>query len=869
MPSRPWGRCTEALVIALHIQIALVKAYSHSSQAIRSRSQLSTLTRTTGRPHAAVYGDNETAYPDNSTQTVEFLRFVTAYRVGLESIVDVTPFSALLSAASGKSGELGFYAFVDTWVNNDTGSEVLYLSNESGTCSGMNVSDGNGWSLSAELIFWPEKPDEVDTKPKASVTLGSGFFGGNFKIGSITIHEGALTNNRGTPVVHLDEKAHFEDTQAAKVFKCPLGAGQISRAAFIGYIAQQAGELHTLPEESKAEALQALEDEYTEYIAEAYFSHVNVLNVYEDNASVEVQYDTEKVQPGIGMGVYFGGSVITDDELEPGFWVNASYPFKPVGEVTAMYNGTLMLKMNTKCLPNSAVNGLPPLSIPNNPSVLGEARTLVKSAMAVGKARDMPLGLPALLQPHADGVPGQVVSESAIWGKARLDIPVKVGELILDRDGSDHDEGDDEDEGRDVVALQLASGVLQNVTDSEKVCVVQQQHHGHIFNRKFKMPGRYASTDSVVMQLAVTGHGWAETTEQCGEYCHAVYQITIDGVSAANVTQFRDDCIDNPIDGNVQHGTWDQSRNGWCPGSVEPGLFVDVTKFIKAGKRSHNISLDVVVWSNHTHRYMPYVDYGGFAFGDQASLIVGMTMFVYDEKAVHAIRKQNQSFTPAEKALRNGCNNPKLLRPPEEVGPTEYQVLLQTEQTHTSALRGHVQAKEDGASRRVENFSLTRRSARKSRRYLSHVFLRAQDDAADPSNHQKKLRVLEGNHTDSNGRFDFLDTAPWYLYNMSADGRPGAEAGTKTVKIFKQSLMQGATRTVYRTLQRSELPTTWSQAALRIRLQKPKHLEIDHWDRVASFGMTLGGSGTSKMQLHPAHDHGAHDRAQWRVDTTE
>lgn len=124
--------------------------------------------------------------------------------------------------------------------------------------------------------------------------------------------------------------------------------------------------------------------------------------------------------------------------------------------------------------------------------------------------------------------------------------------------------------------VSLASAV--NTT----VCVVTQRRQGLLFQRQFELPA-LEPDDRVLLQLAVTGHGWAATTSGCGEFCHAVYRIFLNNVSVANVTQWRDDCHDNPIDGSMQKGTWFSSRNGWCPGSVEPGVFFDATQWMHAG----------------------------------------------------------------------------------------------------------------------------------------------------------------------------------------------------------------------------------------------------------------------------------------------
>jgi hypothetical protein len=316
------------------------------------------------------------------------------------------------------------------------------------------------------------------------------------------------------------------------------------------------------------------------------------------------------------------------------------------------------------------------------------------------------------------------------------------------------------------------------------VCVVQQKRNGNVFNRDFKLPSLTAG-DRVVAQLVVTGHGWAATTEQCGEYCHAAYALTLNGVSAANVSQFREDCKANPIGEGKQYGTWEFSRNGWCPGSVMPGLYMDLTEWVTSGQ--NHLSFDVSVWSDVMERYEPYTDMAGFAFGDRASLSVGLTLFVYGGEAVEAVRQQPKALSAAEAALRSGLSS-----------------------------------EPEGGSLTIP------------RRGLDAGLLQQQTTAA------KVMLWHPEKHAKSSQTFDFEAGAPWYSYNASRQGSPGG-GGTIVVNIFNHRLVQINTRTVQATIPRHAIPDDWSQAALHFRLSRPDGLEYDHWDRQGSFGMLLGG----------------------------
>ena len=308
------------------------------------------------------------------------------------------------------------------------------------------------------------------------------------------------------------------------------------------------------------------------------------------------------------------------------------------------------------------------------------------------------------------------------------------------------------------------------------------------------------------MQMAITGHGWAETTDQCGEYCHAVYVVAINGRSAANVTQFRDDCKVNPINGSLQHGTWEHGRNGWCPGSVEPGLYVDLTQWLKEGP--NRISLNLLVWSNATGSYLPYTDYGGFAMDDQVSLTMGLSLFMYDPAASAAIREQTRAFTAAEMALRNGRSDPGALRPAWD-------------RPRGSLVQFGQRSREDESDT-------------------------AQGDSGTHGSGASFLQVGRSVRHPQGSPFDFEARVPWYLYNESSEG---LSRSAVRVPLFSSALVQLETRTVRAEAKLRGLPKVWSRAALHLRLTRPPGLEFDHWDRQASVGIVLGGS--TAVQLHP------------------
>merc|ERR1719265_1898604 len=105
----------------------------------------------------------------------------------------------MLRDVANDDGELTLYTFIDTWVGNDTASDILYLSNVTGQCHLGKHSDGNGWRVDAQLVFWPpdtvSEKSNVDTRPHNVITLSSGNYGGIYDIGHITVHEGKAMIN--------------------------------------------------------------------------------------------------------------------------------------------------------------------------------------------------------------------------------------------------------------------------------------------------------------------------------------------------------------------------------------------------------------------------------------------------------------------------------------------------------------------------------------------------------------------------------------------------------------------------------------------------------------------------------------------------
>lgn len=183
----------------------------------------------------------------------------------------------------------------------------------------------------------------------------------------------------------------------------------------------------------------------------------------------------------------------------------------------------------------------------------------------------------------------------------------------------------------------------------QKVCLVTRQVAGRLLQREFQAP-RLAPGERAIMHLSMTGHGWSDSTQQCGEFCEMLYHLSFDDTRVGNVNMWRADCQENP--NSPQSGTWKYPRNGWCPGSVSSGVFLDVTDALPHDAGKHRVAIDVTVRDTETGEFKPYSNYGAEAGGDRATLLAALSLFVYDKASVNAILGQSQGYTPAEDAMR-------------------------------------------------------------------------------------------------------------------------------------------------------------------------------------------------------------------------
>eukprot|EP00927_Polykrikos_kofoidii_P055117 TRINITY_DN49428_c0_g1_i1.p1 TRINITY_DN49428_c0_g1~~TRINITY_DN49428_c0_g1_i1.p1 ORF type:complete len:908 (+),score=95.67 TRINITY_DN49428_c0_g1_i1:132-2855(+) len=829
--------------------------------------------------NSAIYGEWEDRYPDPADQSAELLRFVTAYKAGLDTFVDMTPYSPLLRSAADTNRSLTFYNFIDTWVANQTATPYIYMNNDTKQCTRLKASDGNGWSVSVKLIFWPREStrdmsrandNPAETRPRESITLASGTIGSEYPVGVVSLLEGNFSGD----TVTLKEGTDFNEVQEARLYECN-STDQIQHASFLGYMAKRAEDLARM---GSTDALQGFVDSTIADLTWAYLSEVHIHEVFHNNKTVRGTYDMDTVRPIVGMDVYYKPGTVVSDQLvdDVGRWWNMSAPFEPVGKILSVHNGTMFIRVNFTCNPDNQSFKLPGYVVPINNNVMFQVAGLVEEIVNIGKraATNSQIVNSGKHQRELLNAPASVAAVDGVEVARAL---ADAGPLLLRRnvgDGSPRlsenyvkiepfgklslETTDSSNVGASLPfrlhspgSSELKFSLLRTVAPGAKsgdgasssaqrrsVCIVARSRHGRIFDRAFKMSNLHDG-ERVVAQLSVTGHGWASTTEQCGEYCHAVYSMIFNDGKPLKVTQFRDDCKNNPIGEGKQFGTWWESRNGWCPGSVQPGFFVDVTDMVQSG--SNRLSFHLDVWSNVTGKYEPYTDLAGFALSDRASLSVGLTLFVYDRATVASVLAQDRAYTAAEAAIRQHSSQPS------------------------------------GGSLQIPT------------RPDEPVVLRLSQSAAqaviDPS------PSLRGS-SEPQGRFDFEARAPWYLYNSSEEGdlvdrmkreavRSGATAPV-VVEIFRKQLVQSNTRTILEKIPSNVIPKDWRQVALHFQLEKPQgKLDFDHWDRQGSFGLFFpddfnGAKGISKtnqpstqqsdhrLRIRPASKPQQH--SHWPVD---
>jgi hypothetical protein len=335
-------------------------------------------------------------------------------------------------------------------------------------------------------------------------------------------------------------------------------------------------------------------------------------------------------------------------------------------------------------------------------------------------------------------------------------------------------------------------------TPPGKVCVVTEQATGRFVDKFFELP-KIEKGERVVAHFTATGHGWANTDSQCGEFCKMKYKVAIDGDRPADFSLWRDDCDANPT-GNEQYGTWYNPRNGWCPGAVSDGVYFDITDSLKKDSTKHRLTVDLSVMNRYSGEYEPYTNMKGWMVNDRAILPVDLKVFIYPKEAVQTARDvRGKACSKVHAALQAG--------PLEPQGGSSKQ-----------------------GSRLVPQPVKVKKSSNPHR-------------ASEEEKGKKSLRVDQLDAPSCS--IDFEKTAPWHMFHDTAP--QGQEKDDITwVSVFHEALVQGPTQVQTIRVDGKTLPESWGQVGLRLRLLRPKGLsetgstlDFDHWDRIASIGMVV------------------------------
>lgn len=335
--------------------------------------------------------------------------------------------------------------------------------------------------------------------------------------------------------------------------------------------------------------------------------------------------------------------------------------------------------------------------------------------------------------------------------------------------------------------------------------------------------------DRVLANIAVTGHGWSYTQDQCGEYCDIMYSLKFNNGKALNLTQWRDDCKDNPIQ---SYGTYDESRNGWCPGTVEPGAVVDITHLlspVSAGEEGsplrtdgleQTVTLDILTYSKETKRYEPFSNVRGWIFGDQSILKVELSLHVYDAKAYETAQNKFISCTSVETAMNKKgkvvgdavAGEPGDGEPSNAAWNTVNTAAFMRKSTNSESLGHTSRVKKD----------------------MTIVGGEMQGPDHPP------LHVHENPWSEGASCWQFKRTAPWYgthwggLTQLLNSDPPQATIVNVIQKVYFDSSSRYQAIPVYLDAIKGK---EFSQVGLRMKLGKPENGEYDHWDRVGSVGL--------------------------------
>merc|ERR1719238_2089778 len=126
--------------------------------------------------------------------TMELARFTTGFNTGIDAFVDVTPYTPLFMKPMG----VQMYGAIEAHKEKHSGTRTVFyqpnpempkysnntdipkstLKEELSTCTAQTKQEGNGWLLSADLVFFKhtdEDPNAPRAAPREILSLASGY----------------------------------------------------------------------------------------------------------------------------------------------------------------------------------------------------------------------------------------------------------------------------------------------------------------------------------------------------------------------------------------------------------------------------------------------------------------------------------------------------------------------------------------------------------------------------------------------------------------------------------------------------------------------------------------------------------------------
>lgn len=91
------------------------------------------------------------------------------------------------------------------------------------------------------------------------------------------------------------------------------------------------------------------------------------------------------------------------------------------------------------------------------------------------------------------------------------------------------------------------------------------------------------------VRAIITGHGQGNR-DNCAEFCPKTHYFEV-GAASHGRSVWRDDCATSAVQG--QHGTWQYSRAGWCPGADVRALTFDIGADVSAAAKARKAPLSV------------------------------------------------------------------------------------------------------------------------------------------------------------------------------------------------------------------------------------------------------------------------------------